>query len=65
MKSLFERMADMARQRPNPIPSRTSLYHERRTFCPEDGRACYTPEEDEPKGFKCRNADICRTSKEK
>jgi hypothetical protein len=33
----------------------------RRTFCPEDGRACYTPQEHEPEGFKCANYELCKS----
>jgi hypothetical protein len=33
----------------------------RRTFCPEDGRACYTPEGPEPEGFSCANYDLCKS----
>lgn len=32
---------------------------ERRTFCPEDGHACYTPKGDEPEGFTCANRGLC------
>ena len=31
----------------------------RRTFCPEDGHACYTPDGDEPIAFTCANAKLC------
>lgn len=33
----------------------------RRTFCPEDGRPCYTPRGDEPEGFKCANYSLCKS----
>ena len=33
----------------------------RRTFCPEDGRACYTPKGDEPIGFRCANYSLCKS----
>src|SRR5690349_4324955 len=33
----------------------------RRTFCPEDGRACYTPKSDEPVGFRCANYILCKS----
>lgn len=31
----------------------------KRTFCPEDGRACYTPDGPEPEGFVCANIGLC------
>lgn len=33
----------------------------RRTFCPEDGRACYTPKGPEPEGFRCANYELCKS----
>ena len=34
---------------------------ERRTFCPEDGRPCYTPKGPEPDGFRCANYVLCKS----
>lgn len=44
-----------------PMSDELLALAERRTFCPEDGRACYTPDGPEPEGFRCANYGLCKS----